>query len=94
MGDEGRSRFTRLPRPVRPSETVVEVPAHEDDRPQTPPEPPAAAPELVAATRIAQSTGGRRTIRRTQVRAGLAIAGVPILGLAVVAVIEIVLGSE
>jgi len=85
-------RFTRLPERARPEDLVVEVPAFEDDRPQPEPEPPAAAPELVAATRFAQTSHAMPTIRRTQTRAGLWIAGVPIAALAVIAIVQIVLG--
>ncbi len=45
--------YTHLPATPRAEDLVVEVPAFEDDRPQPEPEPPAAAPELVAATRFA-----------------------------------------
>ncbi|QCR44342.1 hypothetical protein C1N91_13275 [Curtobacterium sp. SGAir0471] len=86
-------RFARLPERARTEDLVVEVPAFEDDRPQPEPEPPAAAPELVAATRFAQTSHATPTIRRTQTRAGLWIAGVPIAALAVVAVVQIVLGA-
>jgi len=86
-------RFAHLPDRARAEDLVVEVPAFEDDRPQPEPEPPAAAPELVAATRFAQTSHAVPTIRRTQTRAGLWIAGVPIAALAVVAVVQIVLGT-
>ncbi len=86
-------RYRHLPDRARPEDLVVEVPAFEDDRPQPEPEPPAAAPELVAATRFAQTSHAVPTIRRTQTRAGLWIAGVPIAALAVVAVVQIVLGT-
>ncbi|WP_439689126.1 hypothetical protein ACRQ4C_14280 [Curtobacterium sp. SP.BCp] len=81
--------YTRLPESPRHEDLVVEVPAFEDDRPQPEPEPPAAAPELVAATRFAQTSHAAPTIRRTQVRAGLWIAGVPIVVLAVIAVVQV-----
>lgn len=81
--------FSRLPDRPRDEDLVVEVPAFEDDRPQPEPEPPAAAPELVAATRFAQSTHAAPTIRRTQFRAGLWIAGVPIAALVVIAVVQV-----
>lgn len=84
--------YTRLPESPRPEDLVVEVPAFEDDRPQPEPEPPAAAPELVAATRFAQTSHAAPTIRRTQVRAGLWIAGVPIVVLAVIAVVQVLTG--
>ncbi|WJY01749.1 hypothetical protein [Curtobacterium sp. 458] len=84
--------YTRLPESPRPEDLVVEVPAFEDDRPQPEPEPPAAAPELVAATRFAQTSHAAPTIRRTQVRAGLWIAGVPIVVLALIAVVQVLAG--
>ncbi|PZE77664.1 hypothetical protein DEI92_01235 [Curtobacterium sp. MCBD17_034] len=87
------ARFAHLPPAVDPAEVVIEIPAFEDDRPAPPPVPPAAAPELVAATQVAQASGGRRTIHRTQVRAGLLIAGVPIAGVVVVALLEILFGE-
>ncbi|MFJ7289310.1 hypothetical protein ACQXVK_14730 [Curtobacterium sp. AB451] len=83
--------FARLPDRPRADDLVVEVPAFEDDRPQPEPAPPAAAPELVAATEFARSSHAPATIRRTQVRAGAWIAGVPIAVLAVVAVVQILL---
>ncbi len=84
--------YTHLPATPRAEDLVVEVPAFEDDRPQPEPEPPAAAPELVAATRFAQTSHAAPTIRRTQLRAGVWIAGVPIAALVVVAVVQVVLG--
>lgn len=86
--------FTRLPEPVDPTTLSIEVPAFEDDRPQPEPIPPAGAPELVAATQIAQGNGGSsvpRTIRRTQIPAGLLIAGVPLGILTVLAILDILL---
>lgn len=83
--------FARLPGRPRPEDLVVEVPAFEDDRPQPEPAPPAAAPELVAATEFARSSHTPPTIRRPQMRAGAWIAGVPIAVLAIVAVIQILL---
>ncbi|TDN43709.1 hypothetical protein EDF64_107137 [Curtobacterium flaccumfaciens] len=83
--------FARLPGRPRPEDLVVEVPAFEDDRPQPEPAPPVAAPELVAATEFARSSHTPPTIRRTQMRAGAWIAGVPIAVLAIVAVIQILL---
>lgn len=83
--------FARLPEPPRAEDLVIEVPAFEDDRPQPEPAPPAAAPELVAATEFARSSHAPPTIRRTQIRAGAWIAGVPIAVLAVVAVVQILL---
>lgn len=89
----GAQRYGHLPERARPEDLVVEVPAFEDDRPQPEPEPPAAAPELVAATRFAQASHAVPTIRRTQLRAGLWIAGVPIAALAVIAVAQVLLGD-
>ncbi|WP_144712816.1 hypothetical protein [Curtobacterium pusillum] len=79
--------FARLPERPRSEDLVVEVPAFEDDRPQPEPAPPAAAPELVAATEFARASHAPSTIRRTQIRAGAWIAGV----LVVVAVVQILL---
>jgi hypothetical protein len=84
-----RNRYTQLPPTVDPAAFVVEVPAFEDDRPAPPPIPPAAAPELVAATEFARGVGGPRTIRRTQIPAALVIAGVPIGIVAVIAVVQV-----
>jgi len=84
--------YSRLPEPVDPATLSIEVPAFEDDRPQPEPLPPAAAPELVAATQIAQGSSGRsvpQTIHRTQIPAGLLIAGVPLGILTVLAILEI-----
>jgi hypothetical protein len=81
--------YRKLPGAPRAEDFVVEVPAFEDDRPQPEPLPPAAAPELVAATQFAQSSHAVPTIRRTQLRAGLWIAGVPIAALLVIAVVQI-----
>lgn len=81
--------YGELPGRPDPSELVVEVPAFDDDRPQPEPAPPAAAPELVAATEFARSSHAPPTIRRTQVRAGMWIAGVPIAVLAVIAIMQI-----
>ncbi|SDQ60490.1 hypothetical protein SAMN02800687_2065 [Curtobacterium sp. UNCCL20] len=83
--------FAHLPGRPAPEDLVVEVPTFEDDRPQPEPAPPAAAPELVAATEFARSSHAAPTIRRTQIRAGAWIAGVPIAVLAVVAVVQILL---
>lgn len=83
--------FTRLPDRPRAEDLVVEVPAFEDDRPAPEPAPPAAAPELVAATEFARTSHAAPTIQRTQFRAGAWIAGVPIAVLAVVAVVQILL---
>ena len=83
--------YDELPGRPDPSDLVVEVPAFEDDRPQPEPAPPAAAPELVAATEFARSSHTAPTIRRTQMRAGAWIAGVPIAVLAVIAVVQILL---
>lgn len=85
--------YSRLPQSPRAEDLVVEVPAFEDDRPQPEPEPPAAAPELVAATRFARASHAAPTIRRTQLRAGLWIAGVPIAILVVIAVVQVALGT-
>ncbi|MBK0296579.1 hypothetical protein IAE22_31730, partial [Bacillus sp. S34] len=52
---------------------------------QPEPAPPAAYPELVAATEFARTSHARPSIRRTQIRAGAWIAGVPIVALAVIA---------
>ncbi|MBT1545864.1 hypothetical protein [Curtobacterium aurantiacum] len=52
---------------------------------------PAAAPELVAATEFARASHAPPTIRRTQMRAGAWIAGVPIAALVVVAIVQILL---
>jgi len=81
--------FARLPERPRADDLVVEVPAFEDDRPQPEPAPPAAVPELVAATEFARTSHAPATIRRTQVRAGVWIAGVPIAVLAVIAVVQV-----
>lgn len=83
--------YERLPGRPRPEDLVVEIPAFEDDRPQPEPAPPAAAPELVAATEFARSAHAAPTIRRTQMRAGMWIAGVPIAALVVIAIVEILL---
>jgi hypothetical protein len=48
--------YDKLPGRPDPADLVVEVPAFEDDRPQPEPAPPAAAPELVAATEFARSS--------------------------------------
>jgi hypothetical protein len=86
-------RFDQLPEQPRPDDLVVEVPAFEDDRPQPEPAPPAAAPELVAATEFARASHAPPTIRRTQMRAGVWIAGVPIAALVVVAVVQVLLAG-
>lgn len=86
-------RFDQLPERPRPDDLVVEVPAFEDDRPQPEPAPPAAAPELVAATEFARASHAPPTIRRTQMRAGVWIAGVPIAALVVVAVVQVLLAG-
>lgn len=91
MNANSRSQYEHLPSRIDQSALVVEVPAFEDDRPAPAPAPPAAAPELVAATQIAEASGGMRTIRRTQVRAALMIAGVPIGVLLVIAAVQIIL---
>jgi hypothetical protein len=83
--------YDKLPGRPDPTDLVVEVPAFEDDRPQPEPAPPAAAPELVAATEFARSSHAPPTIRRTQMRAGAWIAGVPIAALVVVAIVQILL---
>lgn len=87
------NRFGELPERPRPDDLVVEVPAFEDDRPQPEPAPPAAAPELVAATEFARASHAPPTIRRTQMRAGVWIAGVPIAVLVVVAVVQVLLAG-
>lgn len=82
--------YSHLPEPVDPSTLSIEIPAFEDDRPQPEPLPPAASPELVAATQVAQGGGASRT-HRTQLRAALFI-GVGSLGLiGAIAAIEILL---
>ncbi|MCE0459269.1 hypothetical protein [Curtobacterium flaccumfaciens] len=83
--------YDKLPGRPDPTDLVVEVPAFEDDRPQPEPAPPAAAPELVAATEFARSSHAPPTIRRTQMRAGAWIAGVPIAALVIVAIVQILL---
>jgi hypothetical protein len=83
--------YDKLPGRPDPADLVVEVPAFEDDRPQPEPAPPAAAPELVAATEFARSSNAPSTIRRTQMRAGAWIAGVPIGALVLVAIVQILL---
>lgn len=90
MNASAHPQYKHLPAPIDQSTLFVEVPAFEDDRPAPAPAPPAAAPELVAATQIAEASGGTRIIRRTQVRAGLMIAGVPIGALLVIAVVQII----
>jgi hypothetical protein len=87
------NRFGQLPDRPRPDDLVVEVPAFEDDRPQPEPAPPAAAPELVAATEFARASHAPPTIRRTQLRAGVWIAGVPIAALVVIAVVQVLLAD-
>lgn len=87
------NRFGQLPDRPRPDDLVVEVPAFEDDRPQPEPAPPAAAPELVAATEFARASHAPPTIRRTQMRAGVWIAGVPIAALVVIAVVQVLLAD-
>ncbi|PZF58228.1 hypothetical protein DEJ23_04865 [Curtobacterium sp. MCSS17_008] len=82
-------RYGHLPERPRAEDLVVEVPAFEDDRPQPEPEPPAGAPELVAATRFAQTSHEAPTIRRTQLRTGAWIAGIPIAALALVAIVQV-----
>ncbi|WP_066521682.1 hypothetical protein [Curtobacterium ammoniigenes] len=86
-----RDSYRRLPAAIDPDSFVIEVPSFEDDRPEPPPIPPAASPQLVAATQIAAGGDGPHTIRRTQVRAGLLIAGVPICGIVVIAIAQILL---
>lgn len=81
--------YDKLPGRPDPADLVVEVPAFEDDRPAPPPIPPAAAPELVAATEFARGAGGPRTIRRTQIPAALLIAGVPIGIVVVIATVQV-----
>jgi hypothetical protein len=87
------NRFGQLPDRPRPDDLVVEVPAFEDDRPQPEPAPPAAAPELVAATEFVRASHAPPTIRRTQLRAGAWIAGIPIAALVVVAVVQVLLAD-
>jgi hypothetical protein len=87
------NRFEQLPDRPRPDDLVIEVPAFEDDRPQPEPAPPAAAPELVAATEFARASHAPPTIRRTQMRAGVWIAGVPIAALVVIAVAQVLLAG-
>jgi hypothetical protein len=87
------NRFEQLPDRPRPGDLMVEVPAFEDDRPQPEPAPPAAAPELVAATEFARASHAPPTIRRTQMRAGVWIAGVPIAALVVIAVVQVLLAG-
>jgi len=90
--DNEHPDYSRLPEPVDPSTLSIEVPAFEDDRPQPEPLPPAGSPELVAATQIAQGSGGYslpQTIHRTQIPVGLLIAGVPLGILTVLAILEI-----
>lgn len=86
--------YDKLPGRPDPADLVVEVPAFEDDRPQPEPTPPAAAPELVAATEFAVSSHAPPTIRRTQMRTGAWIAGVPIAALVVVAIVQILLPAD
>jgi hypothetical protein len=66
--DEGArvraERFGHLPERPQPETFVVTVPASEDDAPATTPAPPAAAPELVAATQIADADPLRWLRRR------------------------------
>jgi hypothetical protein len=92
MNDEP-GRFARLPEPPRAEDLVVEVPAFEDDREDPPPVPPAAAPELVAATQIAQASH-RVTIRRTQIPTGLVLVGVPVAIMAVIAAVQILFFAD
>lgn len=91
MTDRANEQYKHLPPLVDPSSLVIEIPAFEDDRPAPEPAAPAAAPELVAATQMAQGAGGVRTIHRTQIPAALVIAGVPIGAVLVIAVVQILL---
>jgi hypothetical protein len=68
-------RYGRLPGTPAPDDWSVDVPSFADDRPAPPPTPPAAAPELGAATSVADGSGGPRTIPRPGLRAGLFIIG-------------------
>jgi len=90
--DREHPDYSHLPEPVNPATLSIEVPAFEDDRPQPEPLPPAGSPELVAATQFAQGNGSDaipQTIHRTQIPAGLLIAGVPLGILTVLAILEI-----
>lgn len=91
MTESEQEPYRRLPPRIDPRSFIIEVPSFEDDRPEPPPVPPAASPQLVAATQISAGQDGPHTIRRTQVRAALVIAGIPIAGIIVVAIAQIVL---
>ncbi|KQO59733.1 hypothetical protein [Curtobacterium sp. Leaf261] len=76
-GEDGRDRYRRLPDLIPRDELVTEVVATQNDRPQPPPVPPAAAPELVAATQIADGQAARSgpPMRRVPARIGLWVMG-------------------
>jgi hypothetical protein len=57
-----RAKYGALPGDVDPADYVVEVPAIPDDRPEAPPAPPAAVPELIAATQIADGQSARGSL--------------------------------
>jgi hypothetical protein len=94
VSDDGaarRERYGHLPDPVRPDDYAVDVPVFQDDRP-APVHPPAGAPELVAATQIADGTVRPQSIRRPARRAGLIVMAIG-LGIAFVPVLLVALFS-
>jgi hypothetical protein len=76
-GGTGRDRYRHLPDMIPRDELVSEAVATPDDRPQPPPVPPTAAPELVAATQIADGQASRSgpPLRRVSARIGLWVMG-------------------
>lgn len=64
-GAKARSaKYGALPQQVDPETFVVEIPAIPDDRPEAAPPAPAAAPELIAATEIADARRGTGRLGR------------------------------
>jgi hypothetical protein len=57
-----RAKYGALPSGVDPADYVVEVPAIPDDRPEAAPPAPAAAPELIAATQVADGQSARGSL--------------------------------
>ena len=88
MGDSNAGRFERLPERVDPSDYSMDVPASgptESDEPL----PPAGSPELIAATQLAQASGGLGSRQRPQLRIGLTVLAAVIGGVALLAVLQV-----
>ncbi|MGO2750661.1 MAG: hypothetical protein ACTIA6_11470 [Pseudoclavibacter sp.] len=90
MDDSRAGRYESLPERVDPSDYSMDVPVSGPDE-SNEPLPPAGSPELIAATQLAQASGGLGARRRPQLRIGLTVLAAVIGGVALLAVLQVFL---